>query len=98
MKEKQLKTRKKIKIIIGVVAIITLIIISAFLFTGCSFNQSLMDFDYGFDRALVYEDGEWNEYKVEKWDDYENDMLCIWTTDGQIIYTSSNNIILYGKK
>ena len=89
--------RKITKITISVIAIITLIIISTFLFTGCSYNQSVFDIDYGFDRALVYENGEWNEYKVSKWDDYENDMLCIWTIDGQVIYTSSNNIILYGR-
>lgn len=66
--------------------------------TGCSYNQSIFDLDYGFQKALVYEKGEWKEYAVSKWDDYENDMICIWTADGQVIYTSSNNIILYGKK
>lgn len=82
-----------------IVAITTFIILvmGAMFFTGCSYNQSIVDLDYGFETALVYEKGEWVEYKVKKWDDYENDMICIWTTDGQTIYTSSNNIILYGK-
>ena len=64
--------------------------------TGCSCNRSMWDTSYRFDKALVYEKGEWTEYVVTKWADYDNDMVCIWTSDGQMIYSSSNNIILYG--
>ena len=56
----------------------------------------MWDTSYRFDKALVYEKCEWTEYVVTKWADYDNDMVCIWTSDGQMIYSSSNNIILYG--
>lgn len=69
------------------------LVMPVFLLAGC--NKAVFDTDYNFSRALVYEKGEWKEYKISKWDDYENDMICIWTSDGQMIYTSSNNIILY---
>lgn len=91
---------KKTKILSSIIIIISLLLIvaiSMFVFSGCSYNQSVMDYDYGFETALVYEKGEWVEYQVKKWDDYENDMICIWTADGKVIYSSSNNIILYGK-
>lgn len=88
--------KKAISIIVAITTLIILVIGGMFL-TGCSYNQSIVDLDYGFEKALVYENGVWKEYQVSKWDDYENDMICIWTADGQTIYTSSNNIILYGK-
>lgn len=70
------------------------LILPVIMLSGC--NQKVFDFDLTFKKALVYENGVWNEYEVSKWNDYENDMICIWTTDGKMIYTSGNNIVLYG--
>lgn len=64
--------------------------------TGCKTNQSIFDTSYKFDYALVNEKGTWVKYEVKKWDDYENDAICIWTKDGKVIYTSMNNVVLYG--
>ena len=89
--KKKIKNRA-ITIIVAITALIILIM-GVMFFTGCSYNQSIMDMDYGFETALVLEKGEWVEYQVKKWDDYENDMVCIWTKDGKVIYSSSNNII-----
>lgn len=56
--------------------------------------MNFFDLDYEFNKAIVYENGEYKEYSVEKWKDYDGDMVCIWTKDGKIIYTSSKNIVL----
>ena len=64
--------------------------------TGCETNQSWFDTSYKFDYALVNEKGTWVKYEIKKWDDYENDAICIWTKDGKVIYTSMNNVVLYG--
>lgn len=63
--------------------------------TGCS-NQAIFDTSYQFDYAYVNEKGTWVKYEIEKWDDYENDAICIWTKDGKVIYTNMNNVVMYG--
>lgn len=90
--------KKKLTCIISIVTFLLLVLIFSLLMTGCSYNQSIGDFDYGYKMALVYEKGEWIEYNIKKWADYDNDMICIWTTDGKVIYSSSVNIILYGEQ
>jgi hypothetical protein len=79
-----------------VLAISMCLIFGLTLVTGCETNQSLFDTNYKFDYALVNEKGTWVKYEVKKWDDYENDAICIWTKDGKVIYTSMNNVVLYG--
>ena len=65
--------------------------------TGCG-NQSIFDTSYEFDYALVNEKGTWVRYEISKWDDYENDAICIWTEDGKVIYTNMTNVVMFGKK
>ena len=54
-----------------------------------------MDFDYEYKTALVNCGGEWKEYEIKKWDDYDNDTICIWTKDGQIINTHFSNVVMF---
>ncbi len=89
--------KRKIILTVFLTILPIVMLITILIFSGCSYNKSILDLDYGFSYAKVCEDGEWNTYEIKKWDDYENDMICIWTKDGKIIYTSSVNIILYGK-
>ena len=77
-------------IIVCMLAIFTVISVA-----GCACNKAVIDLNYKFDYARVYENGEWNVYEITKWNDYENDAICIWTKDGKMIYSSLNNIILY---
>ena len=92
MKTYKLIMKKKLVILLFALIMPTMIL------SGCKCNQACMDTNLYFEKALVYENGVWNEYKITRWDDYSNDMLCIWTTDGQMIYSSANNIILYGNE
>lgn len=79
-----------------VLILIFVLVLCVACFTGCGCNQKVFDFDYKYTKALVCEAGSWNEYSIEKWSDYDNDMICIWTTDSKMIYTSSVNVVLYG--
>lgn len=72
-----------------VIAIIALALIASIVLAGCSCNKAIFDTNYSFNYALVYE--------IKKWDDYDNDAICIWTKDGQMIYSSLNNIMLFNK-
>lgn len=74
-------------------AIVSLMFLS--ILSGCSCNQAIMDFDYEYNTALINCGGEWKEYKIKKWDDYDNDTICIWTEDGQIIYTHFSNVVMF---
>lgn len=80
-----------------VIAILMLAIVAVTALAGCSCNKAIFDTNYSFNYALVYEKGEWVEYEIKKWDDYDNDAICIWTKDGQMIYSSLNNIMLFNK-
>ena len=82
------------------IIILVIFALSTVILSSCAFscNRSILDLNYRFKKAKVYEDGIWNTYQIKKWDDYENDLICIWTIDGQIIYTNSVNIILYGEE
>jgi hypothetical protein len=84
--------KKKISIILSA---IILIVVSAFI-TGCSCNQRIWDTNYTYNRCLVREGDVWVEYVVDSWNDYEDGTVTVWTTDGQMIFTHTTNIILYG--
>lgn len=77
--------------------LLSLVLLGTIGISGCACNQAIFDTNYKFETALVYENGEWVEYEIEKWLDYENDTICIWTKEGKMIYTSFNNVIMYGK-
>lgn len=82
---------KKI-VIIGILSVLMLGMVF-----GCSCNKAIIDLNYEFNYALVNENGVWTEYEIKKWNDYDNDAICIWTKDGKMIYGSLNNITLYNK-
>lgn len=84
---------KKISIVLSAVV---LIIVSVFV-TGCSCNQRIFDTNFKYNKCLIYEKGEWIEYKVNSWDDYGDGTITIWTTDGQMIFTHTSNVIMYGE-
>lgn len=65
--------------------------------TGCSGNKAVFDFSYEFNYALIYENGTWEEYKIEQWDGYANGSVGLWLEDGRMIVTSLNNVVLIKK-
>lgn len=85
--------KKKISII---ACAIVMLMMSVFA-TGCSCNRKILDWNYNYNRCVVYENGVWTEYRVDSWDDYNDGTITIWTTDGQMIYTHSVNVIMYGE-
>lgn len=85
--------KKKISII---ACAIVMLVMSVFA-TGCGCNRKILDWNYNYNRCLIYENGAWTEYRVDSWDDYDDGTITIWTTDGQMIYTHSENVIMYGE-
>ena len=77
--------------------IIATMLILPLTIAGCGCNKVLIDLNYEFSHALVNENGTWVEYEITKWNDYDNDAICIWTKDGQMIYGSLNNITRINK-
>ena len=82
---------KKI-VIIGLLGVLMLTAVF-----GCSWNKAIIDLNYEYNYATVCQAGVCTEYKITKWDDYDNDAVSVWTEDGQMIYGSLNNITLYKK-
>lgn len=85
--------KKKISMI---VCIMLLVIVSTVM-SGCSCNQKIFDFNYKYNRCIIYENGEWVEYRVKSWNDYDDGTITIWTYDGQMIFTHTTNVIMYGE-
>jgi hypothetical protein len=46
---------------------------------------------------LIKEGDVWVEYRVNSWDDYSDGTITVWTTDGQMIFTHTTNVIMYGE-
>lgn len=85
--------RKRISIILCAVVLV----LSSIVMSGCSCNMKLIDLNYKYTRCVVYECGEWVEYNVDSWMDYDDGTISIWTKDGQMIYTHSVNVVMYGE-
>lgn len=85
--------KKKISV---VACAIVLIVVSVF-FAGCSCNEKIFDFNYKYTHCLVKEGDEWGEYVVKSWKDYDDGTITIWTSDGQMIFTHTNNVVMYGE-
>lgn len=85
--------KKKISII---ACAIVMLVMSVFA-TGCSYNKKILDWNYKYTHCLIKEGVVWNEYRVKSWDDYDDGTITIWTEDGQMIYTHSENVIMYGE-
>lgn len=56
--------------------------------TGC--NKKVFDFEYTFDYAECYLNGEYQKYEIEQWTDYEGEQIQIKTKDGNNYLVSSN--------
>ena len=57
-------------------------------------NRQIIDTNYKYNSAIIKDIGEVN---VSKWNDYEDGMIQIITTDNRVYYTHGSNIILFNK-
>jgi hypothetical protein len=84
------------KISVFVLSVVLLLLVSLFM-TGCSCNKKIFDFNYTYNSCFIKEGDVWVYYEIESWDDYDDGTVTIWTTDGQMIFTHSTNVILCGE-
>lgn len=84
--------RKRISVVLCAIVLV----LSSVIMSGCSCNRKLLDLNYKYTHCVVYECGEWVEYKIDSWKDYDDGTISIWTKDGQMIYTHSVNVVMYG--
>lgn len=76
-----------------VIIIATILIISAFTFSGC--NEQIIDTNYTFNRAIVtLNDGTKMEIEIKSWKDYDGEQLQLVGKDGKVYLVSSYNTIL----
>lgn len=69
------------------------------LFAAVGCNQTIIDTEYTFEKAIVCIGGEWQEVEIKKWTDYaDGDQIQIETKDGYVYLVHSNNITLIHKK
>lgn len=85
--------KKKISVIVCAIVIC----LSCVFMSGCGCNMRCADFNYKYSRCLVYEKGVWVEYRVKSWSDYDDGTITVWTHDGQMIFTHTTNVIMYGE-
>lgn len=66
-----------------------IIILCGALSTGCG-NQTILDTNYTFDRAIIQlANGEVVDVKIKQWGDYDGEQLQIIAEDGTVYLTSS---------
>lgn len=80
--------------ILKISVLVIIIIVSVFVLTGC--NQTIIDTNYTFDRAIVVlNDGTKMEIQIKEWTDYsDGEQLQIKGKDGKTYLVSSFNTIL----
>lgn len=80
--------------ILKISVLVIMIIVSVFALSGC--NQTIIDTNYTFDRAIVtLNDGTKMEIQIKEWTDYsDGEQLQIKGKDGKIYLVSSFNTIL----
>lgn len=79
--------------ILKISVLVIMIIVSVFSLTGC--NQTIIDTNYTFDRAIVVlNDGTRMEIEIKEWRDYDGEQLQIKGKDGKTYLVSSFNTIL----
>jgi hypothetical protein len=80
--------------ILKISVLVIMIIVSVFVLTGC--NQTIIDTNYTFDRAIVVlNDGTKMEIQIKEWTDYsDGEQLQIKGKDGKTYLVSSFNTIL----
>lgn len=82
-----------------IIAII-LVLVAFFCLTGFSFNKTIWDTNYKFDKAIIsVPNGEIISCDVQSWTDYDDcDMVQVISTEGTIYYTHGSNVLLIGTK
>lgn len=79
--------------ILKISVLVIMIIVMMFILTGC--NQTIIDTNYTFDRAIVVlNDGTRMEIEIKEWRDYDGEQLQIKGKDGKTYLVSSFNTIL----
>ena len=80
--------------ILKISVLVIMIIVMMFILTGC--NQTIIDTNYTFDRAIVVlNDGTKMEIQIKEWTDYsDGEQLKIKGKDGKTYLVSSFNTIL----
>lgn len=69
----------------------------ATLLVGC--NKDIMNTEYDYDTAVIYDKGEWKTVNIKSWTDYENrDQIQIKTDDGTVYLLHSSNCTLIKSK
>ena len=92
---------KSVFIIIIIIIAFVLIIIAYSIIQGISSvtvgNRQPFDFNFKFEKAICYMNGEKIEIEIEKWNDYDGEQIQIIGKDGNVYLISSFNTILIGK-
>ena len=60
-------------------------------------NRDAFDFNYTFDKAIVWVGEEKIELDIESWKDYEGEQIQIKAADGKVYLVSSLNTVLIGE-
>ncbi len=78
---------------------IVLIIALITMFCGCSCgNKEIFDTTYTYNKAICNIAGDWKEFKIKKWKDYEGEQIQIWDSEGNYYLVSSMNCTLMNEK
>lgn len=79
--------------ILKISVLVIMMIVSVFALTGC--NQTIIDTNYTFDRAIVVlNDGTKMEIEIKEWCNYKGEQLQIKGKDEKTYLVSSFNTIL----
>lgn len=60
-------------------------------------NKDAFDFNYTFDKAIVWIGEEKIELDIESWKDYEGEQIQVKAADGKVYLVSSLNTVLIGE-
>lgn len=75
-------------------ALLAIVTVGLSCMTGC--NKQLIDWNYKFDKARVNIGGEWVDFDLKTWTDYEDgEQIQLTLKDGTVMVVHSANCILY---
>ena len=96
VEEKEMKKIFKNKKFIQLLTMAVILFLLLFC-TGCG-NKQHFDFDYTFDKAICNIGGEYKEFKLASWTDYEGEQLQLMDKEGNKYLVSSINCTLIKEK
>lgn len=76
-----------------VVAVV--LIVGALVLNGCG-NKTIIDTKWNFTQAVVKVGDTYEEITVKSWNDYEDGIVQVVSTDGKVYLTHYNNVVLIG--